>query len=53
MGELLEAGQAKDKAAGAPRSTEEAADGEEPAFWLDLVLDIGQHLGGVGRGLQL
>ena len=46
MGELLEAGQAKDKAAGAPRSTEEAADGEEPAFWLDLVPDSGQHLGG-------
>ena len=53
MGELLEAGQAKDKAAGAPRSTEEAADGEEPTRGLDLVLDIGQHLEGEGEGLQL
>ena len=53
MGELLEAGQAADEAARAPRATEEAADGEDPTLGLDLVLDIGQHLGGVGRGLQL
>ena len=46
MGELLEAGKAADEAARAPRATEEAADGEEPTRGLDLVLDIGQHLGG-------
>ena len=53
MGELLEAGQAADEAARAPRATEEAADGEDPTLGLDLVLDIGQHLGGVGRGVAV
>ena len=53
MGELLEAGKAADKAARAPRATEEAADGEDPTLGLDLVLDIGQHLGGVGRGVAV
>ena len=45
MGELLEAGKAEDEPAGTPGATEEAADGEEPTLGLDLVLDIGQHLG--------
>ena len=53
MGELLEAGQAADEAAGAPGAKEEAADGEDPTLGLDLVLDIGQHLGGVGRGVAV
>ena len=50
VGELLEAGEAEDEAASAPGATEEAADGEEPTRGLDLVLDIGQHLEGKGRG---
>ena len=50
VGELLEAGEAEDEAASAPGATEEAADGEEPTRGLDLVLDVGQHLKGKGRG---
>ena len=48
MGELLEAGQAADEAAGAPGAKEEAADGEDPTIRLYLVQDSGQHLGKVG-----
>ena len=44
VGELLEAGQAADEAAGAPGATEEAADGEEPTLRLDLILDPGDDL---------
>ena len=45
MGELLEAGQAADEAAGAQVGAEEAADGEDPTIRLYLVQDSGQHLG--------
>ena len=48
MGELLEAGQAADEAAGAPGAKEEAADGEDPTLGLYIILDPGQHLGKVG-----
>ena len=44
MGELPEARQAADEAAGTPGAAEEAADGEEPTLGLYIILDPGHHL---------
>ena len=44
MGELLEAGEAADQAAGAPGAAEEAEDRPDPTLGLDLVLHPRHHL---------
>ena len=44
VGELLEAGEAADQAAGAPAAAEEAEDRPDPSLGLDLVLHPRHHL---------
>ena len=44
VGELLEAGEAADQAAGAPGAAEEAEDRPDPTLGLDLVLHPRHHL---------
>ena len=44
VGELLEAGEAADQAAGAPGAAEEAEDRPHPTLGLDLVLHPRHHL---------